>query len=97
MPMSVLEAMAAGLPVVSTDVGGVHEVVVDGETGRLVPPGDAAALAAALAAVSGDASLRARYGQAGRARVEERFSLPGWRAAHLDLYRRLASGYGRRR
>jgi glycosyltransferase involved in cell wall biosynthesis len=96
MPLSVLEAMAAGLPVVATDVGGVHEVVVDGSTGRLVPAGETSPLAAALSELAGDAALRERFGNAGRARVEEHFSLPAWRAAHLDLYRRVLSGYGRR-
>jgi glycosyltransferase involved in cell wall biosynthesis len=95
MPISVLEAMAAGLPVVATDVGGVHEVVLDGETGRLVPPGDVRALAAALSEMVDDAELRERWGRAGRRRIAERFELRAWRAAHLALYERLLSGSGR--
>lgn len=89
MPMSVLEAMAAGLPVVASDVGGVHEVVDDAATGFLVPPGDAAALAERIERLLRDDGLRAAAGAAGRRRVEERFSLPGWRASHLELYESL--------
>lgn len=97
MPLSVLEAMAAGLPVVASDVGGVHEVVVDGETGRLVPAGDATALAAALSELADQPELRERWGGAGRQRIEERFALGTWRAAHLALYERLLSASGRPR
>ena len=87
-PLSILEAMAAGLPVVASDVGGVGELVVDGETGLLVPPGDPARLAQALARVLDDRALRERLGTAGRARARERFDLGALRAAHLDLYAR---------
>lgn len=88
MPISVLEAMAAGLPVVATAVGGLPEMVVDGETGFLVAAGDADALRAALARLVADPALRRRMGAAGRRRVEERFDLPGFEAAHLELYER---------
>jgi glycosyltransferase involved in cell wall biosynthesis len=67
--VAALEAMAASRPVVASRVGGLGEVVVDGETGVLVPPSDPAALAAGLARVARDPGLRARYGAAGRARV----------------------------
>ena len=67
LPVSVLEAMAAGLPVVASAVGGVDELVVDGETGLLVPQADADALASALARLIGDAELRRSMGD-GRAR-----------------------------
>lgn len=89
MPLSALEAMAAGLPVVATDVGGLHEIVADGETGVLVQPGRPDELAQALGRLVGDAELRRTMGEAARRRAEERFSLPRWRAAHLELYRRL--------
>jgi glycosyltransferase involved in cell wall biosynthesis len=89
LPMAILEAMAAGLPVVATDVGGIPELVADGETGLLVPPGDADALAAALQRLVADAELRRRLGDAARARVEERFSLAATRRAHVELYDRL--------
>ncbi len=91
MPISVLEAMASGLPVVASAVGGLHEVVVEGETGTLVPPGDPAALARALEPLIREAALRARIGAQGRARAEERFDLPHFRAAHVALYRSLLS------
>ena len=68
-PVSVLEAMAAGLPVVATDVGGVAEAVEDGETGLLVPATDAEALARALERLLADGELRRRLGAAGRARA----------------------------
>ena len=89
MPMSVLEAMAAGLPVVASEVGGVPEVVVDGETGFLTRSGRTDDLAEALGRLVADARLRERLGDAGRRRVEERFALPRWRSEHLALYRRL--------
>jgi glycosyltransferase involved in cell wall biosynthesis len=88
LPLSILEAMAAGLPVVASRVGGVPELVVDGETGLLVPAGDPELLAAAVGRLLDDATLRRRLGEAGRARVRERFDLDSVRRAHLDLYRR---------
>ena len=68
--MALLEAMAAGLPVVATGVGGIGDVVVDGETGVLVEPGDPGAVADALSALAGSEDLRRRLGDAGRARGE---------------------------
>ncbi len=76
MPLAVLEAMAASLPVVASRVGGVHEAVADGETGRLVPSGRPPELAAALAAVLDSADRGAGLGRAGRRRVEAVFSAP---------------------
>ena len=70
-----LEGSAAGLPVVASGHGGVAEVVRDFETGRLVPPGDAGALAASLRALADDPDTRARMGRAGRQDVAERFGL----------------------
>jgi glycosyltransferase involved in cell wall biosynthesis len=72
-PYSVLEAMFAGLPVVSTDVGGIPEMVVDGETGYLVPPDDDAAIADAIEKLLADDVRRAEMGRASRARAYERF------------------------
>jgi glycosyltransferase involved in cell wall biosynthesis len=96
MPMSALEAMAAGLPVVATAVGGVPELVVDGETGFLVPPGDAPALSRALDRILGDPDLRRRLGEAGRQRAGGMFALPEWQAAHLRLYEELLARRGLR-
>jgi glycosyltransferase involved in cell wall biosynthesis len=88
LPVSVLEAMAAELPVVASDVGGLSELVVDGETGLLVPTGDEAALGDALAGLLEDRERRRELGAAGRARAETLFDLAAFRQAHLDLYDR---------
>jgi glycosyltransferase involved in cell wall biosynthesis/uncharacterized membrane protein len=87
-PVSLLEAMAAGLPVVATDVGGVAESVVHRQTGLLVPAGNVTALAAALERLVEDEQLRRRLGTAGRARARELFDLSRFRSSHLDLYQR---------
>ena len=87
-----LEAMAAGLPVVSTRVSAVPEVVVEGETGLLVPPSDADALAAAMRALAADPALRAKLGAAGRGRVRERFGLDRMVDETLAVYAEVASG-----
>jgi glycosyltransferase involved in cell wall biosynthesis len=88
LPMSVIEAMAAGLPVVASAVGGVPELVEQGRTGILVPPDDPALLAAAIARLAGDPGLRRRMGEAGRARAEALFDVDVFRSAHVDLYAR---------
>lgn len=75
LPLSVLEAMAAGLPVVGTDVCGTSEVIVDGETGRLVPPRNPAALSAALVEALTDRDRAAAWGEAGQQRVTHTFSV----------------------
>lgn len=72
---AVLDAMALGLAVVGTRAGGIPEAVVDGETGLLVAPGDARALAAAIARLLKDPLLRERLGHAGRVRVERHFGV----------------------
>jgi glycosyltransferase involved in cell wall biosynthesis len=69
LPMSVIEAMLTGLPVVATNIRGPREQVADGSTGLIVPPGEVAPLAAALARLAGNAKLRAAMGKAGRARA----------------------------
>lgn len=92
IPLTILEAMAAGLPVVATHVGGVGEVIVDDVTGTLVPPSDPAALAAALGRYVQDQDLRQRHGRAGRARVEAKFSLSAMVSAYTDLYDALLAG-----
>ncbi|MCU0943832.1 MAG: glycosyltransferase family 4 protein [Rubritepida sp.] len=85
LPMSVIEAMLCGLPVVSTDIRGPREMVVEGETGFLVPPMQAAPLGAALARLAADPALRARMGAAGRARALERYTEEHVLARTLDL------------
>jgi glycosyltransferase involved in cell wall biosynthesis len=75
LPYAILEAMSHGLPVVSTDVAGIPEEVVDGETGFVVAPGDARALGEALDALARDRDLAAHMGAAGRERARTEFSL----------------------
>ena len=69
-----LEAMTYGVPVIGSDLGGITDIVTNGETGLLVPPGDAATLAAAIERLAGDPALAARLGKAGQRRVREEFS-----------------------
>jgi glycosyltransferase involved in cell wall biosynthesis len=87
-----LEAMAAGLPVVAARSGGALDVVEDGVTGILVPPGDAEAFADALARLFDDPALRQRLGNAGRRRAEERFSLERHVKAVLEIHREVLAG-----
>ena len=83
---TVLEAMASGLPVVATATGGNFELVERGVTGDLVPPGDSAALAAAIRAYASDAARRRAHGAAGRARAERLYSLGGMMNRYAELY-----------
>jgi phosphatidylinositol alpha-1,6-mannosyltransferase len=89
LPIVLIEAAAAGLPAVATDVGGCAEVVDDGETGYLVARGDHRALAERLARLLADADGARRMGTTARARAERRFSLDGQARATADLYRRI--------
>jgi len=73
LPLAVLEALAAGRPVVATDVGGNREAVEDGRTGRLVAPGDPGALAVAIAELLADGEARRRIGEQGRRVALERY------------------------
>lgn len=89
MPISILEALASGVPVVSTDAGGIPFLVKSEETALLVPIGDAAAMAAAAVRVLSDDTLRSRLRQAGLQSVTD-FAWPAVRTKWLALYRRLA-------
>ena len=92
--MSILEAMAAGLPVIATAVGGVPELVHDGVTGLLVPPRDPASFAAAIGSLLGDPVLREKMGSAGRTRVQTVFDLQTFLDAHRESYRTVLSDRG---
>jgi glycosyltransferase involved in cell wall biosynthesis len=92
MPGALMEAMATGVPVVGTAAGGTTELVVDGESGLLVPPHDPPALARALAALLADPQLRARLSTGARRRMEERFSLDAMLAAKEQLFVEAARG-----
>ncbi len=89
--VAMAEAMACGKPVISTSLPtGVREVNLAGVTGLEVPPDDSGALRAAMLELSGDQGLRSRLGAAGRARVQERFSLEAMISAHLALCEEIA-------
>jgi glycosyltransferase involved in cell wall biosynthesis len=90
--LSVLEAMACGLPVVASRLGGVPEIVVDGETGFLVEPGNVDELRDRIAALLRDSALAERMGRRGRDLVVERFTWEHCADRCLDAYRELLSG-----
>ncbi len=89
MPLALLEAMDAVLPVVATRVIGSEEVVVDGETGFLVPSEDSAAIAAAVGCLLGDCEMRLRFGAAGRRRFRDHFTFDRMAAATAAVYERV--------
>ena len=86
-PVTIVEAMLAGLPVVATQVGSVDEAVAPGVTGWIVPPEDPAALAAAIGELVGDLPAARAMGERARAVAEERFTIDATVGAYLDLYR----------
>jgi glycosyltransferase involved in cell wall biosynthesis len=85
-PRSPMEAAASGLPVITTDVRGCRETVIHGETGLLVPPKDAAALASAISTLLADGAARDRMGRAGRTLAERHFD-------QRDVFRKVLAGY----
>jgi glycosyltransferase involved in cell wall biosynthesis len=87
--VSLLQAAAAGVPIVASAVGGIPEAVHDGVNGRLVPPNDPGRLAAALDELLGDPSLRRRLGEAGRRLVRETFSIEAMVSGNLAVYQEL--------
>lgn len=98
LPNAVIEAMSSGTPVVSTEVGGTGEIIEDGVTGALVPPGDSVALSDAILRLAGDGEKRRAIGQAARAEIERAYGLDICARAYDDIYRLvLESGPGARR
>lgn len=89
LPIGILEAMSAGLPVVATAVNGVPEAVADGESGLLVSPDDPAGFADAVERLAGDSELRVRMGATGRRQIEERFTLDAMADSIEAIYREL--------
>jgi glycosyltransferase involved in cell wall biosynthesis len=87
--LGVMEAMASGLPVVASRVGGLCESVVDGQTGLLVPPESPEALAAALAGLLRDGTKRRQMGEAGRLHVQQNFVLEENTRRLVDMYERM--------
>lgn len=87
--VSLLQASALGVPIVATRAGGIPEAVQDGLNGLLVPPGDSAALAAAITRLLNDAALRARLGEAGRNWIALEFSVSRMVEGNLAIYREI--------
>ena len=83
---TILEAMASGLPVIATGVGGNADLVADGQTGEIVPPGDPQAMALRLVALASDPARARRMGQAGRQRVEAAFSMQAMVTNYQHVY-----------
>jgi glycosyltransferase involved in cell wall biosynthesis len=90
-PLATVEAMATGLPVVVSDVGGLPEMVVDGETGLVVPRDDPPALAAAIERLRADEGLRSRLADAGRRRAEEHFDSRHNGIALVDIVKQMVA------
>ena len=95
LPYALLEAMAARLPAIGTRVGGVPEIIVEGETGLIVPPRDSHALAAALWRLIESSDPRLRMGELGRERIVRHFDEKEMVRQTLDLYRELLRRQGR--
>jgi glycosyltransferase involved in cell wall biosynthesis len=94
LPVSILEAMSLALPVVSTRVGGIPELIVDGVTGLIVEPGDREGLAGAIEKLVRDPDLRARFGRAGADRVDQQFDSDRIAQRMVGLYDELVRARG---
>lgn len=90
LPNALLEAMACGLPAVATHVGGIPKVVIDGETGLLVPPDDEEALADAIKRLLDSPSLCRKMGKAARRHIEAHYSIESVTDQHIALYQKVA-------
>ena len=97
IPTTAVEAMALGIPIVAANVGGVREVVHDGETGSLVPPRDPEALVAATELLLDDPELRRRFGEAARVRAVAEFNLDRCADTHVTAFERALEHRGTRR
>src|SRR4029079_15446191 len=89
--LAIMESMACAKPVIATRVGGIPEVVIDGQTGLLVPPNDVPALAHALGHLLRSAGLRDRLGRASRLAVQEKFNQRVAASRMLNVYEELAA------
>jgi glycosyltransferase involved in cell wall biosynthesis len=89
---AILESMAAGLPVIATDVGGNAEAIIDGETGLIVPPRNPERMSEAMVRLSADVRLRLKMGMMAADRVEKNFSLDACTSRYEDLYTGLLRG-----
>ena len=94
-PLSVLEAMASGLPVVATRISGLPHLIEEGKGGFLIEPGDVSALADRLRSLYDDPELRKSMGRFNRRRAVERFSVKAQVDAFIDIYRSLVQGPAR--
>lgn len=95
-PFALLEAMAAGLPCVASDVDGTREALVDGATGWLCPPGDRDAWLATLGSLVADRALREKAGAAGRSRYLEHFTLSAMARGTVEVYTQVLGAYAAR-
>jgi glycosyltransferase involved in cell wall biosynthesis len=93
LPMALIEAMASGLPIIATAVSGTNQVMVPGETGLLVAPGDTAALREAIVALLSEPARAAAMGVSARQRVELSFSAKQQAEAHMAMYRRAVARF----
>ncbi len=95
IPVSIMEAMASRLPVIATDVGGVSEIVVNNETGILVPPQNPGAIAKAILALFSDFCRAKNMGKMGRERIKQNFTIEKMVKETEDLHEELMGGRNR--